>query len=49
VTERLRHALKRCAAEEYRNLHQIFFYAFSRDLLDLAVNRSRSRNSMPVK
>jgi hypothetical protein len=49
MTERLRQAIKRSAADQHRNLHQILFYALSRDLLDLAVNRSSSRNSVPVK
>jgi hypothetical protein len=49
VTARLKATIERCAAEGYANMHQLFFYSLSRDLLDLAVNRSSSRNSVPVK
>jgi hypothetical protein len=49
MTERLRQALKRSASDHHRNMHQVLFYALSRDLIDLAVNRSTGRGSVPVK
>jgi hypothetical protein len=49
MTQRLRQALERSAADNHRNLHQILFYALSRDLIDLTMNRGAARNSIPAK
>jgi hypothetical protein len=49
VTNRLREALERRAGEQHRNLHQILFYALSRDLIELTMNRGAARNLIPAK
>jgi len=49
MTERLRQTMDRCAAEQYREMHQMLFYSLCRDLSDLVVTRSSVRNTVSAK